>query len=113
MFGWVNPNAKAALRKTLKDDLKYVEAFVRHGYIGTVCGVNLYDKRDAKDNEICIGTKKAVTAFTKKGTEVELSTKGNRSAADANIRKNSAHSRKYYVVALTNETQAVKITLGT
>ena len=112
VFGWVNSNAKAALRKTLKDDLKYVEAFARHGYIGTVCGVNLYDKRDAKDNEICIGTRKAVTAFIKKGTEVELSTKGNRSAEDANVRKNTAHSRKYYVVALTNETQAVKITLN-
>ena len=112
VFGWVNSNAKAALRKTLKDDLKYVEAFARHGYIGTVCGVNLYDKRNAKDNEICIGTRKAVTAFTKKGTEVEVVTKNTRSAEDANIRKNTAFSRKYYVVALTNETQAVKITLN-
>ena len=112
VFGWVNSNAKAALRKALKDELKYVEAFARHGYIGTVCGVNLYDKRNAKDNEICIGTMKAVTTFIKTGTEVELSTKGNRSAEDANIRKNSAHSRKYYVVALTNETQAVRIVKG-
>lgn len=111
VFGWVNSKVKAALRKTLKDDLKYVEAFARHGYIGTVCGVNLYDKRDAKDDEICVGTRKAVTAFLKKGTEVELSTKGNRSAADANIRKNSAHSRKYYLIALTDETQAAKIVL--
>ena len=110
VFGWVNSNAKAALRKALKDDLKYVEAFARHGYIGTVCGVNLYDKRNAKDNEICIGTEKAVTAFIKKGTEVELVTKNVRSAEDANVRKNTAFSRKYYVVALTNETQAVKIT---
>ena len=31
VFGWVNSNAKAALRKSLKDDLKYVEAFARHG----------------------------------------------------------------------------------
>lgn len=109
VFGFVNRAAKAALRKTLKDDLKYVEAFARHGYIGTVCGVNLYDKKDAKDNEICIGTRKAVTAFTKRGTEVEVVTKNSRSAEDANIRKNTALSRKYYVVALTNETQAVKI----
>lgn len=112
VFGWVNASAKAALRKTLKDDLKYVEAFARHGYIGTVCGVNLYDKRNAKDNEICIGTKQAVTAFTKKGTEVEVITKSTRSAEDANVRKNSAFSRKYYVVALTDETQAVKIVKG-
>ena len=109
VFGWVNRKAKAALRKTLKDQLKYVEAFARHGYIGTVCGVNLYDKENAKDNEICIGTRKAVTAFTKKGTEVEVISKNARSAEDANVRKNTAFSRKYYVVALTNETQAAKI----
>lgn len=109
VFGWVNSNAKAALRKALKDDLKYVEAFARHGYIGTVCGVNLYDKRNAEDGEICIGTRKAVTAFIKKGTEVEQIAKNVRSAEDANVRKNTAFSRKYYVVALTNETQAVRI----
>ena len=109
VFGWVNRKAKASLRKTLKDDLKYVEAFARHGYIGTVCGVNLYDKKNAKDNEICIGTKAAVTAMIKKGTEVEVVSKGTRSEEAANKRKNSAFSRKYYVVALTNETQAAKI----
>ena len=112
VFGFVNRKAKAALRKALKDDLKYVEAFARHGYIGTVCGVNLYDKKNAKDNEICIGTKAAVTAFIKKGTEVEVVSKNTRSAEDANVRKNSAFSRKYYVVALTNETQAAKIALN-
>lgn len=109
VFGWVNATAKAAVRKALKDELKYVEAFARHGYIGTVCGVNLYDKRNADDGEICVGTRKAVTAFTKKGTEVELISKNARSADDANVRKNSAFSRKYYVVALTDETQAVRI----
>jgi hypothetical protein len=112
VFGWVSRKAKAAVRKALKDELKYVEAFARHGYIGTVCGVNLYDKANAKDNEICIGTKKAVTAFTKKGTEVEVITKNTRSAEDANVRKNTAFSRKYYVVALTDETQAAKIVVG-
>ena len=109
VFGWVSPAAKAALRKTLKDDLKFVEAYARHGYIGSVCNVNLYDKMNAKDNEICIGTRAAVTAFVKKGTEVEQITKNVRSAEDANVRKNTAFTRKYYVVALTDETQAVKI----
>lgn len=109
VFAFVSRAAKAALRKALKDDLKYVEAFSRHGYIGTVCGVNLYDKENAKDDEICVGTREAVTAFIKKGTEVEVITKNIRSADDANIRKNSAFSRKYYVVALTNESKVVKI----
>lgn len=111
VFGWVSRKAKSALRKNLKEQLKYIEAFARRGYIGTVCGVNLYDKKNAKDTEICIGTKNAVTAFIKKGTEVEVVSKDTRSAEDANVRKNSAFSRKYYVVALTNETQAAKITL--
>lgn len=112
IFGFVNANTKAALRKALKDDLKYVEAFVRNGYIGTVCGVNLYDKRNADDGEICIGTKKAVTVFTKKGVEVEQITKNLRSADDANVRMNTAFSRKYYLPALTDETQVVKIALS-
>ena len=112
IFAHINSNVKAALRKTLKDDLKYVEAFVRTGYIGTVCGVNLYDKRDAEDNAIYVGTKKAVTMFTKKGVEVEQIVKGLRDADDANVRKNTAFSRKYYLPALTDETQVVKIALG-
>lgn len=112
VFGWVSRKAKADLRKSLKDQLKYVEAYARHGYIGTVCGVNLYDKKNAKDNEICIGTRKAVTAFVKKGTEVEVVSKGTRSEEAANKRKNSAFSRKYYVVALTDESQCAKIVKG-
>ena len=112
IFAHVSAAAKAALRKALKDDLKYVEAFARSGYIGTVCGVNLYDKRDAEDDAIYVGTKKAVTLFTKKGTEVEQITKNLRSAEDANIRKNTAISRKYYLPALTDATQVVKIALN-
>ena len=102
IFAFVSNANKAKLRKALKDDLKYVEAFARTGYIGTVAGVNLYTKKDAGDDEIIVATKEAVTIFTKKGTEIE----GER---DANIRKNTVYSRKYYVVALTNEAKAVKI----
>lgn len=109
VFGWVCPADMAAVRKTLKDDLKYVEAFVKNGYVGTVGGVNLYTKKDATPGEIIIATKEAVTLFVKKGTEVEQPP---RSAADANIRKNTILSRKYYLAALTDETKAVKITLG-
>ena len=111
VFGFVNSTAKAKVRKALKEDLKYVEAFARTGYIGTVCGVNLYDKRDADDDVICIGTRNAVTIFNKKGVDVEQSAKNLRSSEDANKRKNSAFLRKYYVVALTDDTQAAKITL--
>ncbi len=111
IFAHVSRKAKAAIRKALKDDLKYIEAFVRTGYIGTVCGVNLYDKKDADDDAIYVATKKAVKTFIKKGTEVEISAKNVRSADDANVRKNTAFTRKYYVSALVDETQVVKITL--
>jgi len=105
VFGWVCPDDMGAVRKALKDDLKYVEAFAKQGYVGTVGGVNLYTKKDATKGTIIIATKEAVTLFNKKGTEVEQE-------RDSNTRKNSIFSRKYYVAALTDETKAVKITIG-
>jgi hypothetical protein len=105
VFGFVCPADMAKVRKALKDDLKYVEAFSKQGYVGTVGGVNLYTKKDATAGEIIIATKDAVTLFNKKGTEVAQE-------RDENIRKNSVFSRKYYIAALTDETKAVKIALN-
>ena len=102
IFGFVSPSDMAALRKTLKDDLRYVESFVRTGYIGTVAGVNLYTKKDANTGEIVIGMRDAVTLFNKKGVEVEQE-------RDANVRLNEIYSRKYYLAALTDATKVVKI----
>lgn len=104
LFAFVCPKDKAKIRKALKDSLEYVEAYARQGYIGSVAGINLYDKADATEGEIIVATKEAVTIFNKKGTEVE-------EERDANTRVNSAFSRKYYVVALTDESKAVKIKL--
>ena len=109
VFGWVCPADMAKVRKALKEDLKYVEAFAKNGYVGTVGGVNLYTKKDATPGEILIATKDAVTLFVKKGTEVEQPP---RSSEDANIRKNTIISRKYYLAALTDATKVVKISLG-
>ena len=105
VFAFVHPDDKAAIRKALKDDLKYVEAYVRSGYIGTVGNVNLYVKKDATPGTICGGTKKAVTYFNKRGVEVEQE-------RDANIRLNEIYSRKYYLVALTDENECFKIVKG-
>lgn len=112
IFAFVNAANKAKVRKALKDELKYVEAYARAGYIGSVCGVNIYDKQDAEDGEIIVATKEAVRLLVKTGTEVEQLTKGTRSEDAANTRKNSAFSRKYYVAALDNDTKVVRITLG-
>lgn len=105
VFAFVCPKDKGKVRKALKDDLKYVTEYAKNGYIGTVAGINLYTKKDATEGTIIVGTKGAVTIFKKKGTEIEQE-------RDANIRKNSIFSRKYYLVALTDETKAVKINIG-
>jgi hypothetical protein len=102
IFAFVNPAEMANLRKSLKEDLKYVEGFVRSGYVGTVAGVNIYTKKDADTGTIVLGTKEAVTLFNKKGVEVEQE-------RDANVRLNEIYSRKYYLAALTDATKAVKI----
>lgn len=109
LFAFVNPKDMAKVRKALKDELKYVEAFAKQGYVGTVAGWNLYTKKDATENTIVGGTREAVTLFVKNGTEVEQPP---RAADEANVRKNSIFSRKYYLAALTDATKAVKITLN-
>ena len=103
-FALVCPKDVAKIRKALKDDLKYVEAFAKNGYIGSVGDIHLHTKADATEGTIIVATKEAVTIFNKKGVEMETE-------RDANIRQNSAYSRKYYVVALTDESKAVKIKL--
>lgn len=105
IFGFINPSDMAKVRKALKDDLKYVEAFAKNGYVGTVGGINIYAKKDADTGKITIATKQAVTLFNKKGTEVEQQ-------RDGNTRKNSIFTRKYYFAAMTNETKAVMIFTG-
>ena len=105
IFAFVCPKDVAKIRKALKDDLKYVESFVRSGYVGTVAGINLYTKQDAEEGTVIVATKEAVTMFNKKGVEVEQE-------RDADVRLNEIFSRKYYVVALTDESKAVKIKIA-
>ena len=105
-FAFDCPEDMAKISKALKDDLKYVTEFSKNGYVGTIgCGTNLYLKKDATPGEIIVATRDAVTLFNKKGVEIEQE-------RDANIRKNSVWSRKYYLAALTDATKVVKITLG-
>ena len=105
IFAFVCPKDVGKLRKALKEDLKYVEAFAKTGYIGTVAGISVYNKKDATEGEVIVATKDAVTIFNKKGVEIEQE-------RDANTRDNSIYSRKYYIVALTDESKVVKIKLG-
>lgn len=103
VFAFINNTDLAEVKKQVKDDLKYIEAFARTGYVGTVAGVNLYRKKDATTGTIIVATRQAVTKFSKKGVSIE-------DERNANIRQNTKYTRKYYVVALTDERYAVKIT---
>lgn len=105
-FAFINGADTAKLRKNLAEDLKYVEAYARSGYVGTVAGVNIYTKKDATKGTVVVATRQAVTIFNKKGVEIEQE-------RDADHRKNDIYSRKYYLAALTDATKAVKICKGT
>lgn len=102
LFLLINRADLAGLRKNLKDELKYVEAFARTGYIGSVCGVPVYVSDAVPAKKAFLATKEAVTIFTKKGSETEQE-------RDANIRKNTVYARKVMLVALTDATRVVEI----
>ena len=105
LFLLINPAQKATLRKNLADDLKYVEDFARTGYIGSVCGVPVIVSKAVPAGKAYLATKEAVTIFTKKGAETEQE-------RNADIRKNTVFARKVMVVALTDATKVVEITVG-
>ena len=106
LFLLISPADQANFRKALKDDLKYVEGFVRTGYIGSVCGVpGIVSEAGAKGKGY-LATKDAITLFIKKDTEIEQE-------RDANTRENRVFVRKVALVALTDATKLVKITVTT
>ena len=109
-FALINKADYAKVRKSLGDSLKYVESFARQGYIGHVAGTPLFVDNMATSKKIILATRKACTLFVKTGTQVEDYQLYNRSSADADIRKNTIITRKYYVAALTDERYAVLLT---
>lgn len=105
LFLLISPADKAAFRKALKDDLSYSEGFVRTGYIGSVAGVPVVVTKAVPAGKGYLATKEAVTLFIKKASETEYE-------RDADTRKNSYWVRKVAVVALTDATKVVKVTIG-
>ena len=105
LFMLISPAEQAAIRKALKDELKYSEGFVRTGYIGSVCGVPVIVSKAVPAGKAYLATKEAVTVFIKKDTETEYE-------RDADKRHNKYYVRKVGVVALTDATKAVAITIG-
>lgn len=105
LFLLISPAEQAAVRKALKDELKYSEGFVRTGYIGSVCGVPVIVSKAVPAGKGYLATKEAVTVFIKKDTETEY-------GRDGDKRHNTYWVRKFAVVALTDATKIVKITVG-
>jgi hypothetical protein len=105
LFLLISPADKAEFRKALKEDLSYSEGFVRTGYIGSVAGVPVVVTKAVEAGKAYLATKEAVTLFIKKDAETEYE-------RNADIRKNSYWVRKYAVVALTDATKVVKITVA-
>lgn len=102
-FMLINPEQEACFKKNLKDDLKYVESFVRAGYIRSVNGMPVYTTKAVTAGDAFIANNEAVTAFLKAGTTVTMD-------RDENTRTNYMYIRKYDVVALTHDDKVVKLT---
>ena len=102
----VNKKTYGAFAKSLKDQLKYIEAFVRTGYVGTVNGVSVYVCKEVPDNKAYIFSNEAVTLFMKE----------NYTAArerEENTRTNWLYGRFFGFVGLTDGDKAVVLTKGT
>ena len=104
LFLLISPADQAGFRKNLKNDLSYSEGFVRTGYIGSVCGVPVIVSKAVPAGKGYLATKEAVSVFIKKDTETEYE-------RDADKRNNTYWVRKVAVVALTDATKVVKITI--
>lgn len=102
-FMFINKKDLASVRKTLKDDLKYVSAnAVIKGYIGEVAGTKLYTSNRAKQGTYILATRQAVKVLVGSGVETE-------SERDPNHRKTTVYNRKYYIAYLEDERYAVCI----
>lgn len=88
----------AALQKEVKDDLKYVEDFVRRGYVGHLAGVPIFVSKAVDDGMAFLASKDAITCFMKKGVETEQE-------RDADTRKTTIYGRNVKVIAITDATK--------
>ena len=73
--------------------------------MGDISGVPVIHSRKVPANTAYLATKEAVTLFNKKGIQLEAD-------RDKEHRINTEIARKVCLVALTDATKAVKITVG-
>lgn len=86
------------IQDMLGEQLKYTEAYIRNGAVGTILGVPIYTAKAVPSGCMFMATKDAVTAFIKKGVSVEQ-------RRDINTKLNEIFATRYAVIALTDESK--------
>lgn len=105
LFLLIGNDLKAMIRKDADFKASRLGEMLYNGQIGDICGVPVIVSKKVPANTGYLATKEAVTLFTKKGVE-------NEAERDARHRINTEINRKVCLVALTDSTKAVKITVG-
>ena len=103
-FLLINPAQKAELRKDPDFKAAAQGEILFTGQVGSIAGLPIISSRLVPAGEAYVATRKAVTCFVKKESEVEQD-------RDINTRVNTVVMRKVNLVALTDESQVVKISL--
>ena len=105
LFLLIGNDLKAAIRKDADFKSSKLGEILYTGQIGDICGVPVIHSKKVPAKTAYLATAQAVTLFKKKESELE-------SERDKEARINTEIGRKVCLVALTDATKAVKITIG-
>lgn len=105
LFLLIGNDLKAVIRKDPDFKASRLGEMLYTGQIGSICGVPVIVSKKTPANTAYLATKEAVTLFMKKSSELE-------SDRDKEKRINTEIGRKVCLVALTDATKAVKITIN-
>lgn len=104
LFLIINTDQKAQIRKDADFKASKLGEILYNGQIGDICGVPVLVSKEVEENTAFLATKEAVTCFVKKEVEVEQDRQKEK-------RTNTVITRKVALVALTDATKAVKLTV--
>ena len=104
LFLLIGTDLKAQVRKDSDFKASRLGEMLYNGQIGDICGVPVAVSKKVSKNTAYLATKEAVTCFVKKQNEVEQDRQKEK-------RINTVITRKVALVALTDATKAVKITV--
>ena len=105
LFVLINPAQKAEIRKDNDFKASRMGEIIHSGQIGDISGIPVAVSKKVPEDTVFVATKEAVTCFVKKDVEVEQDRIKNK-------RINIIIPRKVGLVALTDATKAVKITIA-